>query len=909
MTQSENLPNRRSSFVHRLSNRPAAAVALSFVLGIASSAPLLRYWFSCMAGAAFLLTLASFLALRRNRLILSLALGSSAIALGGLLMGLAARDRFPDSDLRNHISRRSLVLNEPVASEGCVVRDSEMHGEESTATIELLAFRQKDHWVRCTGKAILRFPGISPDDPQGGGFKLIRGDRIRGWATWNLPRNFENPGSTDRVGLLARRDIFLIGRTKSLRLMETIPGGCADPWSGAANLARARVQRSLEMIRSGRKGQPAAILGSLIIGDYSRLENSTREVFQNSGTFHVLVISGLHVAWITGLFLRLLKLVRLPDRFCYLLAFGLIAVYADIVGFQASITRCLWMFLLYLIGRMVFRRADSVNILFGSALILLVLKPSWLFETGFQLSFISVLALALTAVPAIHAYLKPVFQPLIFAGNSDRLFLQPGRYHRLGRVLRFRCELLIEAMADRFTPSVSRVLLPFSRSLAGVAFAIGCLIWTSLCVQIWLQPLLAYYFNRISWVSPLANIVIVPLSSITLAFGIAGAIGGVFPCVGLALTRIGGLLAALLLFCADRLTDLPGAWQRCPTPSPAWVLAGILTLLVWRLLEWKRFWIPCAFIAGLLACLSCASVPGLGMLMEKCRHAFQTEGAGAWDREASILSFTFLDVGEGDSMVVRFPDKRVWILDAGGLRQSSSREDGENGLDIGEAVVSRYLWYFWISRVDRLILSHPDMDHAGGMIAVMNNFRIGRFDYARIGQDRILEDILSSARENQIDALPLYVGRSERIGPVAVRILNPPAHELFATTNENSLVLEVAFKRFSALLTGDLEKAGETEVLSQPGLGRHLLLKVAHHGSRFGTSDAFLIRTRPRWAVISVGRNNPFGHPSSETLTRILHHSARPVSTMEEGAITFETDGMRYILKSHLSGILERGEL
>jgi competence protein ComEC len=121
--------------------------------------------------------------------------------------------------------------------------------------------------------------------------------------------------------------------------------------------------------------------------------------------------------------------------------------------------------------------------------------------------------------------------------------------------------------------------------------------------------------------------------------------------------------------------------------------------------------------------------------------------------------------------------------------------------------------------------------------------------------------------------------------------------------------MQLSFGRFSALLTGDLEKSGETELLAQPGISGCQLLKVAHHGSRSGTTDAFLDRVQPRWAAISVGRNNPFGHPSRETMYRLRQHGARPLSTIDEGAITIETDGYSYVLKSHIHGILERGYL
>ena len=132
---------------------------------------------------------------------------------------------------------------------------------------------------------------------------------------------------------------------------------------------------------------------------------------------------------------------------------------------------------------------------------------------------------------------------------------------------------------------------------------------------------------------------------------------------------------------------------------------------------------------------------------------------------------------------------------------------------------------------------------------------------------------------------------------------------ILASTNDNSLVLEFAFKGLSALLTADLEKAGELQVLSTPGNLNGQLLKVAHHGSRSSTSDSFLERTQSRWAVISAGRNNPFGHPSPEVLARLRRHGVKFFLTLNEGAITFETDGSRYVIKSHVRGILERGQL
>jgi competence protein ComEC len=899
--------NRKSSILNRQSARPAAAIALFFAAGITAS-PLCRtYSFGTLTAAGVLLTCASFLALRRDRIALSLVAGLAAIAISGLLMALAQRDGYSDKNLRYLLARRAFSLNEPVSFEGCVVEDSVRHGQDSVTTVELNAFLQRDRWVACTGKGILRVARPSGDGSTERSADLIRGDRIRGWAVWQLPRNYENPGSSDRAGLLARRGIFVLGRIKSTRLLERISGGCSNPWTKLAAATSSHVRRSLDPIANLENGQPAAVLASLVIGDYSGLNKATRETFQNSGTYHVLVISGLHVAWIAGLLLHILKCIGLPERLRYLIAAFVILFYTCVVGFQASITRCLWMFLLYLTARMIFRRTDAVNVLLAAALILLVAQPSWLFETGFQLSFLSVMAIAMTAIPAMQKYLKPLWDPLMHAGKAERLFLRPGPWHRRGRWLRTRCEILVEEILDSRPRLPSQTLLWICRKIGGAGVAITGMLLTSVSVQLWLEPLLAFSFNRMSWISPLANLVIVPFSSMVLAAGITASLANGIPLFGPALIALAGSLASHLLHWAALITAMHGAWQRCPTPAPVWVLGGILLLLTWSFFEWRRFWIPCVYIVALLVVLACSSMPQLNGLYREGRDMLRNPHAPLWERNASILSFTFLDVGEGDSIVICFPDKRIWLLDAGGLRLAPAYDENSYAFDIGEAVVSRYLWQNWISRLDRIILSHADQDHAGGIPAVVNNFHVLKLGYARNKPDAVLEEIFKIARERRVPVILLRAGMEEQVGAVSVRVLHPRADSTLVSSNENSIVLKFSYGNFSALLTGDLEKAGEREVLAKEDDMHSYLLKVAHHGSRWGTTQALLDRAQPRWAVVSVGRNNPFGHPSRETMARLLQHGVQPFLTLDEGAITFETDGSRYAIKGHVRGILEEG--
>jgi competence protein ComEC len=899
--------HRKSSLVNRQSSRPAAAIAFFFAAGIAASSICCAYSFCTFAAAGILLACASFLALRRNRIALSLVAGLAAITLSGLLMALAQRDGFSDKDLRCLLARHAFSLNEPMSFEGCVVEDSVRHGEDSVTTVELNAFLQGDRWVACTGKGILRVAQPGSDGSTERSADLMRGDRIRGWAVWQVPRNYENPGSSDRAGLLTRRGILVLGRIKSTRLLEKISGGCSNPWTKLASATSSHVHKSLDPIANFENGQPAAVLASLVIGDYSGLNNTTREIFQNSGTYHVLVISGLHVAWIAGLLLHFFKCICLPERLRYLMAAFVILLYTCVVGFQASITRCLWMFLLYLTARMIFRRADAVNVLLAAALILLVAQPNWLFETGFQLSFLSVMAIAMTAIPATQKYLKPLWDPLIHAGKEERLFLLPGSWQRRGRWLRTRCEILVEEITDSRPCLPAQTLLWICRGIGGAGLAITGMILTSVSVQLWLEPLLAFSFNRMSWISPLANLVIVPFSSVVLAAGITASLANGLPFFGSALIALAGSLASHLVHWAALITTMRGAWQRCPTPSPVWVLGGILLLLIWSFFEWHWFWIPCVYIVTLLAFLACSSMPLWSGLYREGRDILRNPYAPIWERNASILSFTFLDVGEGDSIVICFPDKRIWLLDAGGLRLAPSYEENSYAFDIGEAVVSRYLWQKWIPQIDRLILSHADQDHAGGIPAVVKNFRVSQLGYAMNKPDAVLEGILKIARERRVPVGLLHAGMEEQAGEVSVRVLHPRPDSTLLSSNENSIVLKFSYGKFSALLTGDLEKSGEREILAKEENLHSHLLKVAHHGSRWATTHALLDRTQARWAVVSVGRNNPFGHPSREAMSRLLQHGVQPFLTLDEGAITFETDGSRYAIKSHVRGILEQG--
>ena len=882
-----------------------AAVTLSMSLGIALARVWKAYSFTGIAAGALLLLAASGFALYHNRLTSAWTAAIVAIVCCGMLLGFARRDSFPDNYIRALLNDGLFPLDEPLAFDGCVAEESELRETDSVATIEFRGIQVHGRWIAARGKGILSVNLPAQETTSNQPPILMRGDRVRGWAVWRRPRNYENPGSEDRAARLARRGVYVTGRAKSFQLLETLPGDCAGPIDRFANAVRGRVRESLDALESepsGGKnadGQRRAILASLVIGDYSSLSSETRTTFQNAGTFHVLVVSGLHVAWIAGILFYIFRRLFIPERVCWVLTSLAVYAYACVVGSYASISRCLWVFILFSIGRLLFRRAGAMNILFSAALILLTLNPDWIMETGFQLSFLSVAAIILTASPVIEEFIRPLFDPLHNCGNDERIFTRRGRKHRIGRFIRTQSELFAEASTDRFFPRSLSAIHWIFRKTGGAAFAIVGTIVVSASVQLWIEPLLAHYFNRLSWIGPLANIAVVPLASITLLVGIVGACASL---VGVkTVTMLAGSCACLLSGVTEVFTRIPGAWQRCPTLSGACVLVGILMFLLWGLFRLRMQWAPCLYAGILLACAACEIAP----LPE-----FFRGGNAPWLKGDSVLKLTFLDVGQGDAIVIRFPNGIVRTLDAGGFYNFQSETERAFGFDVGEAVVSRYLWHEWVRTLDSVAISHTHSDHVGGVPALLRNFRVKRFDFTTVGANQgVIDKLRGIAKSREITENNAKAGIMEQIGTVVIQTIHPADDFGRVSENESSLVLRLTYGHFSALLTGDLERSGEADVLRRAGDISAQLLKVGHHGGRAATTDQFLQRTRPRWAVISAGRNNTYGHPSPEALTRLKNHGARTFVTMDCGAITYETDGERYVIRSYVYGIMEEGAL
>jgi competence protein ComEC len=253
------------------------------------------------------------------------------------------------------------------------------------------------------------------------------------------------------------------------------------------------------------------------------------------------------------------------------------------------------------------------------------------------------------------------------------------------------------------------------------------------------------------------------------------------------------------------------------------------------------------------------------------------------------LEITAVDVGQGDSILAVNPEGAAMLIDAGGPVGSRGPAEVVANFDVGEEVVSPYLWSRRLRRLDVVVLSHAHTDHMGGMPAILENFRPRELWVSIDPHSRLYAGLLDQAKRLGIRVRHLHAGDLERWGSVSVSVLAPgPAYgNANAPKNDDSLVLEMRYGKASALLEGDAETPSEHAMLAAGLVHPVTLLKVGHHGSRTSSTQAFLDAAAPREAVISVGRRNTFGHPRPEVIGRLAAGHAHLFRTDEFGLTSF----------------------
>jgi competence protein ComEC len=709
-------------------------------------------------------------------------------------------------------------------------------------------------------------------DSAGNLLEFRYGQRLKFPTRLREPRNFNNPGAWDYRGYLAQQGIIALASAKADEV-KVEPGFTGTRWGRWRNeVRRSLVEHMLGLSSPDQKGtlarwftisrEDAGLLAAMILGDRSLLHRNTKADFQKTGSYHLLVVSGMNVAILAFAIFWLARRLHVGEVPATIVTILLSVIYASLTDLGAPIQRAVLMSSIYLGARLLYRDRQSLNAIGAAALAVLLFGPSALFDAGFQLTFLAVLTIAGIGIPILERssgrFRKALYQ---LDSTSYDSRLQPAQ-------AQFRLDLrMIAGRLRYFLPDP----LPLPLLRMSCAFLIGAydLIAMSFLMQAALALPMAIYFHRLTIMGLPTNVVVVPL------------MGMLMP-----VTIIATLLSYL------------GSWAALvPKMGAALVLhsiSGTISLLAGVGAANIRVANP-LFATG----LACALAFALAMWAARRRRAllfsslvllFATS-ALLWRTpqprlRSGLLEVTAIDVGQGDSILVVTPAGKTLLIDGGGSIGPSFSE-----FDFGEDVVSPYLWSREIAHLDAVALTHAHGDHIGGLPSVLANFHPDELWIAPSELTGPYLALIRQASANRIAVVRRIAGETFPFGGAGIEVLWPPAdwQPTPRGRNAESMVLRISYSNSAVLLEGDAEKKTERQLAGLHPSAQ--LLKVGHHGSNTSTIPELLDAVKPKFAVISSGAQNTFGHPRPEVLERLARSGVHTYRTDRQGAVSFFFDG------------------
>jgi competence protein ComEC len=707
--------------------------------------------------------------------------------------------------------------------------------------------------------------------------QLRCGERLNVEVRFHQSEYFLDPGAWDYPAYLAQHDIAVLGSADASAVHVAASRGrpslgclatAAQTWAGTRLDQIATISASFLWLPQWMRLTPqdSSVLSAMLFGDRTRLQHSMRTAFERTGSFHLLVVSGLHITIVIGLIFWLARKLRMSQLSATLLAISLALPYAFLTGFAPPVQRALWLSAVYLFSRILYRERAALNAIGIAAMGVLVHNPLALFDASFQMTFLAVLAIAGVAMPLIESTLAPYLRGVRLPRQLQLDPFLPPKVAQMRVALRMYVERLRYIVGPRWGWR-----LPFGIVRWGLRFTEAMIV--ALVVEIAMVLPMAVYFHRITLVALPANLFGLPLLAFMLPLALMTFLLG---CIHPALAVPTGAVTALLLHAISWLIHLFGnlaaSSLRTPNP-PTWSLfcfAATWIAALW-LVRFSRVWKVAALAAIFIGSL---------LVLWPVPIA----------RHRGVLEVTAIDVGQGDSLLIVTPDGHTLLVDAGGPVGGPRTDDPQ--FDIGEEVVSQYLWSRHIRRLDVVALTHAHSDHMGGMPAILKNFHPKVF---WVGNNPMIPEyrtLLALAAQEKIPVERMRAGDRFEFGGIHVRILAPAvAYRPGARAmNDDSLVMRIRYENTAALLEGDAEAPVEEQMVATEPLAAGLL-KVGHHGSNTSTIPSFLAAVHPKFAVISAGRHNPFGHPRVSVLDELGAAHVRVYRTDTLGLSSFLLNG------------------
>ena len=604
------------------------------------------------------------------------------------------------------------------------------------------------------------------------------------------------------------------------------------------------VSENIEKILEEREGQ---IVKGLILGDTTDLEEELKEKFQIANISHVLAVSGMHIIYIIiGIEIVFKKWLGKRDV-KYVIMIGLL-FYMSITGFTSSIVRAGIMGMMNLIAFLVYRKNDIWTSIAISLGIILIQNPYAITGVGLQLSYLGTMGIIL-----FHKNVKQYFDNLKFIKNN----IQIKRNKRIFKI--------IENLKDILSVTLS--------------------------AQLMILPIMLYHFNIIGIYFIITNIlvsvIIGPIMFLSIVFVFSSFIHlqiSQIICVFLSL-GIEGLIQI------SNLSNLPFSKIYVPTPNIFFIIMyyivifvgnqlyviytskylnktkirvkNLIALMKYKLYEKKRIFIKNYWKGGqrkLRQSKKFLITTIIFVVIFIITFITNT-------KFLSNLEIHFLDVGQGDSCFIITPNKKTILIDGGG---STS-----NTFDVGKDTVIPYLLDKGYTKVDYIFISHFDQDHVGGILSVLEELSVGQvFISKQEEKSENYEEFLKIVEKKNLKVQEVKAGDKITIGNIAFNILWPIEKQIEENQlNNNAMVMKLQYKNFSMLFTGDIEEVAEKKILdtykNHLDMLKATILKVAHHGSKRSSTEEFLKAVNSKVAIIGVGENNMFGHPSDVVLERL----------------------------------------
>lgn len=806
------------------------------------------------------------------------------LALGGFATGVE-RAAIPADHITRLIAEGRIETAVPLRWRGRLREDPLLLPWGRRYQIDLEQVESAGTFLAATGGLRVNFyTGPRTSDPPEG---LRAGDRVEALMKARPPRDYLDPGAFDVHGYLARQKIDVVGSLRSGELLQLID---RPPPTFQQRLARARGVL-LARIDSLFAAHPerAAVLRAMLLGDRSFVDSDVVLAFQKTAAYHVLVVAGLHVGALVIFLYWLGRRLHLSAAAISVLTLVALAGYVGIVQDRPPILRAAIIAAFYLCARPLFRRVELLNTVSLAALLILLWKPSSLSDSSFQLSFLAAGVIAALALPWMDRTSAPYRAGLQHLGDVTRDAAHPPKIAQFRIEMRAAANWLAQRLPQRFAPRAATVL--------AAPVLIGLRLWEILLLSVIIQwgtlPLLAEDFHRVSLAGPLSNIPAVILTGLIVPLGFLTLLAAViWARLAIVLAKALGFCAGLLLSTVAWFSAWPRLSYRIPGP-PVWLMiaffAAFICLAVCARAIAARRMNPTArrqlpMPVSPTEWTSAAALAVLTILVTV--HPF------APGLERGKLEVNVLDVGQGDSIFTAFPDGRTKLVDGGGQPGSESIGGYHSGTDVGEEVVSPYLWSRGLKRLDVVALTHAHHDHLDGLRSVLANFRVKELWIGRDEETPAFTALLAAARSRGVAIVQKERGGEFDWDGVKGEILWPAdVSAVPQAANDNSLVVRLSDGVVRFLLPGDIEKRVEGELVNEHAPLAADFLKVPHHGSKTSSIDAFVAAVAPRVAVVSVGEGNQFGHPVEDVVERYARAGVRFLRTDRDGEVTALTDG------------------